>query len=559
MNRSYRPQLHNLLIVAIASVLSCGDAGFDSESPGNFQNNQNGGSDFNNTTGNNQSPNNATNNTAPFVPEEETFLVRQLATTDNYVFIPNSSELANTVARVDARTLEVQPIRVGLRPTEIVATQLDVGAVAYVLCKGANTISIIRADLPARTGTGMGDVRPLRVPSEINALALAPDGKHLLAYIDPAKPFDGGGIASLQVLSLIRLSDTPGEDQVFNLSVTRLIRDIEFTSTGQAFLVGQEGVNRITLNAVTGDSLIARLELGLDTSVFPPTDFEIEVDPEGTYMVARSSSFAGIAIFGLDANGVTSRRIIELDGIPTDIDLVQGLQGAQDNVLVTIRDRNQIAVISVEEALTTPEEDPLDFDVYEVGNEAGLAQITPDQQSALLYSTLPLLPTLSVFNFATETLESYALRNQIRSVVVAPNSQSAVVVHKRQENALSGIDGTFQNSEGLTLIDLNTGYRRPVFLQAEPLDVIMTEGTDATLVYVMLASSVDSRRGVMRLDLDTFRSDFVALPAQPNRLGRVGDKIFVSQESDDGRITFFDIETNAQRTISGYELNAGIN
>lgn len=552
MNR----RLNYLFGAMLLGLAACGDdsspvplssGGDYSPSPGEQNNTNDFDSGFSNTNNDGEEP---------FIPEEEVFLVRQLATTDNYVFIPNSSELANTVARVDANTLEVQPIRVGLSPTEIAATQIsEVGAVAYVLCEGNHTISIIRADLPARTGTGLGDVRPLRVPAEVNALRLAPDGKHALAFIDPTLPFSGNAIASLQVLSLVRLADTPGEDQVFNLSVTRLIRDIEFTNTGEAFLVGQEGVNRIKLAEVTGDTLIPRLDLGLDTSLFPPTDFEVEVDPEGTYLVARSSSFEGVAVFGLDENGVTSRRIIELSGIPTDIDLVQG---TTDQILITIRDQNEIAVVAVDDALETPEEEAVAVSVYAVGEEAGLALLTPNQEQAVLYSTLPLLPTLSVFNFATQTLESWGLRNQIASVVTSPDSQNVVVVHKRQTEIRAGIDGAFQNSEGLTLVNLATGYRRPIFLQAEPLDVIMTPGEDTTLVYVMLASSSDSRRGVMRLDLETFRSDFVALPAQPNRLGRVGDKVFVSQESEDGRITFFDIETNSQRTISGYELNAGI-
>ncbi len=542
------------LIFGLAVNTACGsdDSAYDYETPGQDQNNS-----INNNAGSQN--NTSTNNTGeePFIPEEEVFLVRELATTDNYVFIPNSSEFANTVARVDARTLDVQPLRVGIGPTEIQATEIPgLGAVAYVLCEGSNTISIIRADLPARSGTGLGDVRPLRVPGELNALRLAPDGKHLLAYIDPTRPFDGSsGIASLQVMSLIRPSQTAGEDEVFNLSVTRLIRDIEFTSTGEAFLVGQEGVNRIKLADISGDALIQRLELGLDASVFPPTDFEVEVDPEGQYLVARSSAFAGVALFGLDENGVTTRRIIPLDGIPTDIDLVQG---TEDQIFVTIRDRDQVVVFAVNDALSTPAEEAVTVRTYDVGNEAGLALLTPDQNVALLYSTLPLLPSLSFFDFATETIRSVVLRNQIRSVVVSPDSMSAVVVHKKQSEKNLGIDGEFQASEGLTLVDLITGYRRPVFLQAEPLDVIMTQGADTTLVYVMLASSNEARRGVMRLDLKSFRSDFVALPSQPNRLGRVGDKVFVSQESEDGRITFFDIETNAQRTISGYELNAGI-
>jgi len=73
-----------------------------------------------------------------------------------------------------------------------------------------------------------------------------------------------------------------------------------------------------------------------------------------------------------------------------------------------------------------------------------------------------------------------------------------------------------------------------------------------------LSSAASTSRGVMRINLETFRSDFVALPKQPTQIGRVGNKIFVSQEASDGRLTFFDVVTNEVRTVSGYELNAVI-
>jgi hypothetical protein len=38
----------------------------------------------------------------------------------------------------------------------------------------------------------------------------------------------------------------------------------------------------------------------------------------------------------------------------------------------------------------------------------------------------------------------------------------------------------------------------------------------------------------------------------------VAGKIFISQEATDGRITFIDVDSGEQQTVSGYELNAGI-
>jgi hypothetical protein len=65
-------------------------------------------------------------------------------------------------------------------------------------------------------------------------------------------------------------------------------------------------------------------------------------------------------------------------------------------------------------------------------------------------------------------------------------------------------------------------------------------------------------RGLTRIDLSNYRTDFFKLARQPQQMGLVAGKVFVSQASSHGRITFFDVDTGEQRTVSGYELNAGI-
>ena len=86
-------------------------------------------------------------------PETEEFLVRQVATTSSYVFVPNSSDNSQTVARIDGRDFGVVPLRVGLRPTIVRAAEVEgQGAIAYVLCEGDSTLAIIRADELAADG-----------------------------------------------------------------------------------------------------------------------------------------------------------------------------------------------------------------------------------------------------------------------------------------------------------------------------------------------------------------------------------------------------------------------
>jgi hypothetical protein len=422
-------------------------------------------------------------------------------------------------------------------------------------------VAVIR---PSADQDGEDDVSLLPVPKEVNSLRLSPDGQHLLAYIDPDKPLDANeGTASLQTLALIRLGATAEEDEVFQLSVTRLITDIEFTEDGrEAFIIGREGINRLALPDISKDTFIAPLPLDLSSDAFPPQDLEVEVAEDGSYLVARSSAFSGVALYRPARDGEeAATRTLELDAIPTDIDLFERTDGSPA-LIATLRDADKIAVLDVDAALA---EDPAEevVEVTEVDSVSpGLSQLTPDQSRILLYTTLVQRPRLGVYDVEAGEVNSHLLRNRIRSVALSDDSETAVVVHaKRDGDVPTDADPLtfFQYNHGLTLFDFETEYLRPVTLQAEPLDLVITSDSEGTsLVYVMLESEDPRKEGVVRIDLSSYRTDFINLARKPQQIGRVAGKIFVNQQSDEGRITFIDIESGAKRTISGYELNAGI-
>ncbi len=545
------------LVLVTAVSLGCG--GGNNGSGANEDNGvTNNGESFNNGAAYSNNGNNGTQNSTsgePFVPEVEEFVIENVAATDSYVFVPNSSEEGTTVARIDGRDLSVTPIPVGLNPTDVVAFEHpEAGAVAVVLVEGTGSAAVIRADESFDNPVEL--VRLLAVPSEVNRLAASPDGRHVLAWIDPNAqlPADSS-VASLQAAALIRVGESNRDDRVFDLSVTRLIRDIEFTDDGsEAFIVGREGVNRLELASVSDNAFVPPLPLDLSADAFPPTDVEVEVSGDGSFLVVRSSAFAGVAIYGLDAEGISEPRILDLAGIPTDIDLLTA--GGDRVVIATVRSESSFATIDVDAALADPAYVP---PVTEVGGAtAGLAQLTPDQERALFYSSLPLLPELAIYGFDADALRVYPLRNKIRSVAVSPDSRTAVVVHDRLDPAENDGLAFFQTVHGLTLVDLETGYRRPIVLQAEPVEIVMTDESQGAAVFVLMEASDTQRQGIMRIDLRTYRSDFVALARPPRQIGLVAGKVFVAQEAAEGRITFFDAATLSQRTVSGYELNAGI-
>jgi len=511
-----------------------------------------------------------------FVPEEEEFLVREVASTDDFVFVPNSGESSSTVARISGSDLSIVPIRVALEPVAVRATDLpDVGAVAYVLSEGTSAVSVVRAEKIDTFTDPDRRVNVLPVPKEINSLALSPDGRHLLGYIDPDEPLPGdASVSSLQVASLVRLG-SDGDDEAYQLSVSRLIRDIEFTEDGsQAFLVGRDGVNRVVLDDVSEDRFVPTLDLDLSDSAFPPTDREVEVGPQGGVLAVRSSSFDGLALHrppapdaGSEAEGKTVK--VSLPEPPTDIDLHAPGDGPL-TVIASLPNSSKVALVDIETVFSESDSgssgdegsDQAGVEILDADAATpGLAQVTPDDKNVLLYTSREETPDLGLLDLASNDVSTYPVRNQIRSVAVAPTSETAVVVHEKQEGPPPD-DSTlevFQHSHGLTLFDIGTGYRRPVALRGDPAGMVMTTNSQGTpLLFAMLQPDDNGTRGVTRIDLSSYRTDFETLPRRPNQIGRVAGKIFVSQESEVGRITFFDVDSGERQTVSGYELNAEI-
>ncbi len=504
-----------------------------------------------------------------FVPEQEEFLVREVASTDRYVFVPNSSPDSSTIARIDGRDLSVVPIRVGREPVAVRAAHVDgVGSVAYVLSEGTSTVAVVRADQIERGADTDDYVSLLRVPAETNALATSPDGRHLIAYVDPSKPVGDTSVTSLQAASLIRLGDSSDEDRVFELSVSRLIDEIAFTDDGRhAFIVGRDGINHLDLEAINEDTFVPPLDLDLSSSAFPPADREVEVDPNGEFLVIRSSAYEGLALYRLPDEGSEGQLLtFDLPGIPTDIDL-HTPSDSPPQLVASIREPARVALVDVEAAIAAGaegEQPDSAIDLLEVSAaDPGLATMTPDRTGLLLYTTLAgeLRPRLGLLDLDTRALRTFELRNQIRSVAVSPDSDSAVVVHRNQSGPPDSETDPlefFRHNYGLTIVDLATGYRRPITLQADPARLVLAEADDRTHLFAMLQSTDPERRGVMRIDLSSYRTDFLGLSRPPDQIGRVAGKLFVSQTADSGRITFFDIATGRRQTVSGYELNAGI-
>lgn len=474
-----------------------------------------------------------------FVPEEpeEEVVTNRPTASRRYVFVANRS--LDSVAKIDSETLAVTPIPVGREPT-IVRTVPN-GDVATVLNVGSDSVSVIEARPDRDTVTTADIVRGC------NQLSMAPSGTHVIAWYDNLSAEAGDRIGSLQEVSVVDLATA----EVFDVSVGFNIRSVAFDTAGTtAFVITDTGVNPIDLESLSADVAVASVRFG-DDPLVQDVDREVAITGGGAYAVLRSSSHQGVRVVDLATERAAS---VALPGLPTDVDLLSD----DATALVALRDQGQLAVLRLNDVI----DDPSRVELVDIDAPAGLVSISADESFALTYTTLDGDRRLGVVELSGELRGStHWLQKGIRSVFVGPGATTALVVHSSEAGRPvpgEDIDQFVAKAEGISLFHLSTGYAKLVLLDVEPDDIVFTpDGDDA---FVMLADEATGTQEIVMVDTRTFASRSIAMEGLPESIGVVPGtgRVFVSQRSETGRITFIDADDGSVRHVSAFQLNAFI-
>ena len=71
---------------------------------------------------------------------------------------------------------------------------------------------------------------------------------------------------------------------------------------------------------------------------------------------------------------------------------------------------------------------------------------------------------------------------------------------------------------------------------------------------------VETQKDILVANLSTFATKTFRLASYPEGLGIVGParRVYISQIHPQGRMTFVNVETDERQTVTGYQLNSGI-
>ncbi len=459
--------------------------------------------------------------TAP--PEEESDALRLTpAGTDAYVFVANPDR--NTVTRIAVPSLAVLTTDVGDTPTAVQTTS-DY-AFAVTLNEGDDTLSIIDADTMV--------VETVALRPNFNALSLSSDGTWAMAWYDPDRDSSGrsGGVQSFNEVSLVHV---PTRTHV-PMAVGFNPRGVRWSDDGHlAVVVSDAALATIDLTAETLRPTL--IDIADDPVSAPPAE-EVELATDGGYAFVRQ--FGADSILAVD---LATRAVepIEVGANPTDMDL------SPDGRSLTVVSRGA-----------------RELRVLDAGNPFGDADVIdlPDAYGSLLYAgdrailttNAQALAKFGVWDPATGEVTERSLVKPVSSVGTNPAGGSLLVFHTRTNAPEADTTSPFYNQWALTLIDLGDFRQNPMVLPAEPSGYATSD--DGRYGFFVM----DNQKYLETLHFDSLLYDEVRIPSAPVYLGVLPGSAtaWVSQEHELGRISFYDPDAGALDTLTGFELNAGI-
>lgn len=516
------------------------------------------------------------------------------------------------VAVIDTRSLSVQLAQAGFAPSFLAALPAEEGVQSAAIVLNARSRNATRMRLT------QGALEASSVPTHegANSWALSPSGRWAIAWSDAevienadrTEAFQDITVIDTVTLSATRLSVGYRPSRIF-------IQQDE----SRAFVVCQPGISVVELNpggpVVTRDILLSddTNEQAIDVAVMPDGSHAIarvEGRPHVTIVELTSGARTFVTLSGpvtdLDLVGDGSTAIAVVRGQPVSAvtprpgaqagasgqggsessggtEAVGGLgwteggaaAGGGDNALggesgasgsgassggesgqggapddgspppTSGYSRSQVAVLSIPSVVVDPE----DYRSVFIDDLIGSVAVSDGGTMAVLYTTASALERVVILPTEPE-LSSYLVprpvpvRAPVKAVFVSPDSEHAIVLLERAQGGAFGV--------------VPLGMALPVKFQT----------TDAEVTGVAFAppptrsAVVTAKTGLTAYvaHLPSLLVHPIGLPSLPLSAGIIPEEntAFVVQEHPEGRLSLIDLESAEERTLTGFELAAGL-
>ncbi|HZH79049.1 MAG TPA: hypothetical protein VEY88_23685 [Archangium sp.] len=468
-----------------------------------------------------------------------------------YVYV--LSPAANSLTRIDPRTLTLEAIPVGATPLDVAVVPGEDAAV---------TLSSVEASLSVvDSNTLPSHVRRVSLGRRYGRVAVSGDGAYALVWPDPsAAPGSGAeGVVALVDLRAVRRGEPP-EKTVLERAAGFRVTDVLFRLEGgvatRAYVFAKSTVTVLDLSNPRQQPLPVRVSLP-EAMAQDVASREVVATADGQRVLLRSTTAPMLASF--DGTGF---RTVALPEVATDVDLLPDGAGA----VAALRSAGQLAFLE----LPGDFEDPSGIQLLAVpGASVGQVVLPPRSGAtpyALVYTTVLNDESLTRVDFPSGTVTRYPLAKRVERVALSADGRTALIVHKPEpgSTATDPYERAVDLDRGYSVLDVPSGYlqlRRTGKMDPAQLAFSSSGG----FVGVTLRGDTERRYAVDAVDLSTLVSRSISLASPPVFAGGFAGaseqtlhRIYVSQLHPAGRISFVDLDDSQIRTVTGFTLNSRI-
>ena len=427
----------------------------------------------------------------------------------------------------------------------MVATLADQD-VALVINSGTHDLSIVRSTEAKDT------VKTLDILPYANTIAVAPDGRFAVVYYSAEAAEPNDPVGDFQTVAVVNVQEE--KEEVLQISTGFHITGVYFhESLAIAYLVTDDGVSVLDLEGVEDGDITPIVNVA-ENPLEDPSMREVLITSSGDYAVVRNLALPKLTVVDLESGEMTT---MEVAGLPTDVDLIPG----SNRFLAVLRQQGLAYVVDLDALLAGEEEAVGEIDVG--GSLAGAALVTPDGSRAVLYTTVGGIKAIALLDLNEEGYpwKSFSVQKSVLAVAVSDAGGTAVIFHEAESYGAdaSGLEKTIAASQGFTLFDLKSGYRKLIQTDnhwTSHLFVVGANGKDER-AYVLTPDPAQIEHSVQQVDLESYIVDPLTIASTPTSMVYVptSRKVAVAQDHLNGRLTFIDVDNGEQYSVTGYELN----
>jgi hypothetical protein len=519
-------------------------------------------------------------------------------------WIWTANPLSGRVALIDATTLTVTTAEAGLLPTYLASlpSGSDDEAAAVVLNVGSSDATVLRATA--------GEIRTsnVRVHESSNRLSVSPAGRWAVVWSDASLIENEDPTEGLQDVTVIDFAADPPVGRRLTVGY-RPSRVTMGDDDRHAYVVAEPGVSVIDLPEDGTPNVIRDVSVSADPTEAPSAR-DVTVTRDGELALVRRADSPHVEVVSLTGGGTTR---ITLPGIVTDLDLspdgslafavVRGGQvippagaaGAAGSLGAGglgasgeggagageagaagagelggaagegagpttggsagaggagpgIAD-SYVAILPIPSVISRPE----DVRTVRIPRVVGSVVVAPDGDVALLYTNATDDPRVTILHYGNGTsLRTVDVQAPVKSLLVAPDGAHAV--------ALLGAAPGSRRPGGFGLIPVEDRLPPKIVGADAPPQSVALGTKDALITISGPREGGGTLNAVYRATLPELATDLVPLGSKPISTALVpeADTGFVAQSHPEGRITFVSLESGAPRTLTGFELAAGV-